>query len=209
MTSQPSAWRAALHEAWTAYLHGSYPIGAVVVDAGGQVIARGRNRLGEERKVEGVISGHRLGHAEVNALLTLPPMSVEECRTLTLYTTVEPCPMCLGAMLMQRIGRLAYAAADPWAGHTDALTFTFYPSQKNVQVDRAPEAVRRACTLLLLASFLEGPMPRDHGFFQRFRQQYPGDLTTAEALQKSGTLAALRDRGAELDEALTMLAGEA
>lgn len=120
LDSLSPGWQAALAEAWEAYLHDSYPIGACVVDAKGQVIARGRNRLGEERKVDGIISGHRLGHAEVNALLTLPELSVAQCRALTLLSTVEPCPMCLGAMLMQRIGHLGYASADLWAGHSEA-----------------------------------------------------------------------------------------
>jgi tRNA(adenine34) deaminase len=176
-----------------------------VVDAQGVVLARGRNRLGEEKYVEGVISGHRLGHAEVNALLTLPELSAEECRTLTLYTTVEPCPMCLGAMLMARIGQLAYAAADPWARHTEALTATFYPSQKNVQINRAPDALQHACTLLLLVSFLDGPMPRDHGFFASFREHHPAHLDAALKLHDSGALVALRAHEATLDEALPVL----
>ncbi|MDL2342718.1 nucleoside deaminase [Deinococcus sp. MIMF12] len=204
----PEGWHAALSEAWTAYLHGSYPIGAAIVDGAGEVIARGRNRLGEGRAVDGVISGHRLGHAEVNTLLTLPELTAEESRQLTLVTTVEPCPMCLGAMLMARIGRLAFAASDPWGGHTDALTDTFYPRQKNVQVSRAPEEVERMCTVLLLTFFLDHSMPREHGFFVSHQEQHPHLFEAALQLHASGALAALRTRQAPLSEALSLLNGE-
>lgn len=205
MNALPVPWRTAMEEAWTAYLHGSYPIGACVTGADGLVLSYGRNRLGEERRVDSVVSGHRQAHAELNALLALPDLSAEECRGLTLYTTTEPCPMCLGAMLMGRIGRLAYAAADPWAGHTDALTATFYPSQKTVQLSRAPVAVEHACTLLLLVSFLDGPMPRDHGFFAAHERQHPAFMEAAERLSETGQLPALRRRTACLDEALSVL----
>lgn len=206
LDSLSPGWQAALAEAWEAYLHGSYPIGACVVDAKGQVIARGRNRLGEERKVDGIISGHRLGHAEVNALLTLPELSVAQCQALTLLSTVEPCPMCLGAMLMQRIGHLEYASADLWAGHSEALTKTFYPSQKNVTVSRAPQAVVRACTIWQFTFHMDRGMPLDHGYLQIHREGEPVLYSLAEGLHSSGALLALRDRGAGLEEALAVLA---
>ncbi|GHF76788.1 hypothetical protein [Deinococcus ficus] len=68
-----AGWQAALEEAWAAYGAGSYAIGACIVDARGQVLARGRNRLNEPRAAHGgVIGGHDLAHAEINALLNLP-----------------------------------------------------------------------------------------------------------------------------------------
>lgn len=198
-------WQAALKEAWEAYLRGSYPIGACVADASGRVLARGRNRLGETRRVDGVISGHRLAHAEVNALLGLPDLDAEASRALTLYTTTEPCPMCLGALLMARVGGLAYAAADPWAGHSEALTLTAYPSRRAVRVGRAPAAVGRACLLLELTFHLDRGMPLDHGYLALHRAQEPWVYAAAEALHRSGALAALRDVQAPLAGGLGLL----
>ncbi|MFC5848757.1 nucleoside deaminase [Deinococcus petrolearius] len=203
----PAPWQAALEEAWEAYLRGSYPIGACVADASGRVLARGRNRLGEERRVDGVISGHRLGHAEVNALLELPDLDAQTGRALTLYTTTEPCPMCLGALLMARVGGLAYAAADPWAGHSEALTLTAYPSRKGVRLGRAPAAVIRACLLLELTFHLDRGMAPDHGYLTVHRAQEPWVYAAAEALHRSGALAALRDRQAPLAGGLALLDG--
>ena len=62
-------WLTAMQEAWDGYLYGSYPIGACIVDSEGKVVGRGRNRLGEPRRAHaGVIGGHDLAHAEINAL---------------------------------------------------------------------------------------------------------------------------------------------
>lgn len=201
----PQPWAIALAEAWEAYLQGSYPIGACVANAEGKVLARGRNRLGEEKRVDGVISGHRLGHAEVNTLLTLPELPKDDHRNLTLYSTVEPCPMCLGAMLMQNIGHLSYAAADSWAGHSEALVKTFYPSQKGVQVSRASDELVRACTIWQFTFHLDRGMPKDHGYFAVHREAEPALYVFATDLHASGRLCALKERRATLSEALMLL----
>lgn len=198
-------WQAALEEAWAAYLGGSYPIGACVADASGQVLARGRNRLGEVRRVDGVISGHRLGHAEVNALLALPDLSADEHRALTLYTTTEPCPMCLGALVMARVGTLAYAAADLYAGTAGLLSDHPYMQLKEVQVSRAPAEVTWACLLLGLTFHLDRGMSPAHPFLALHREHEPQAYAVAEALHGSGALAALRARQAPLSGGLALL----
>ena len=194
-----------MQEAWSAYLHGSYPIGACVVDGGGTILARGRNRLGEARQVSGVISGHRLAHAEVNALLNLPDISAEESRTLTLVSSVEPCPMCLGAMRMQRITKLAYAATDAWAGHVDALDKTFYFSQKATELHRAPPEVENFCAALLLTFFLDGELPREHGFFKVNREAQPEHFARALELHRGGALRRMREEQHGFELALEVL----
>ncbi|MHA0035077.1 nucleoside deaminase [Deinococcus sp. PESE-38] len=108
-------WLTAMSEAWNGYLYGSYPIGACIVDAGGQIVGRGRNRLGEPRRAHaGVIGGHDLAHAEINALLSVPDMRRPECLSWTVLTTLEPCPQCAGAVAMSGIRGVSYAAPDPW-----------------------------------------------------------------------------------------------
>ena len=201
----PTPWQTAFEQAWAAYLQGSYPIGACVIDESGHVLAQGRNRLGEERKVDGVISGHRLGHAEVNALLALPEMPAGSHKTLTLFTTVEPCPMCLGAALMAQVGHLAYAASDLWAGHSEALTKTFYPSQRPLTVSRAPAELGRACMLWQITFHLDRGLPGDHGFFAVHRAAEPELFAAAERLHLSGALADLKRQRASPAQGLERL----
>ena len=100
--------REALSLAEEAFSAGEVPVGAVVVKDG-KVIGRGRNRREEHQSV--------LGHAELEAMeqaaKVLGSWRLTGC---TLYVTLEPCPMCAGAILNARISRVVYGAADPKAG---------------------------------------------------------------------------------------------
>jgi tRNA(adenine34) deaminase len=101
-------------EMWDAYCAGSLPIGAVIVAGNGRIVANGRNSLFDAESTS-PLHGSRLAHAEMNALLALsqtdfPP---EIC---TLYTTLEPCMMCMGAIRMVRIAAVHFACHDPLAG---------------------------------------------------------------------------------------------
>ncbi|OLV19952.1 nucleoside deaminase [Deinococcus marmoris] len=201
-------WHAALAEAWEAYLHGSYPIGACVVDADGQVIARGRNRLGEPRGVDGgFIAGHDLAHAEINALLNLAATPRPECYGWTVLTTVEPCPQCAGAIAMSGVRGMDYAAPDPWAGCTRLLTDDPYVSGKQMRVGRAPEDVQRlALRLKAHALWEEERAVGERPVLDSFAAQYSEDVAFAGRLYQSGQLLALRERQGRLQEALELLA---
>jgi tRNA(adenine34) deaminase len=89
------AWRAAFELAWEAFGAGTIPVGAVVTDADGTVLARGRNRITESSAPDGQIFGSRVAHAEINALVQLGMgRRYLDCR---LWTTLEPCAQCIGA----------------------------------------------------------------------------------------------------------------
>ena len=106
--------RAALEEAAAAVAAGDVPIGAVVVDEDGTVVGRGRN----VREAE----GDPTGHAEVRALRAAAEAAGEWRLTgATLVVTLEPCTMCAGALVLARVDRLVYAAADPKAGAVGSL----------------------------------------------------------------------------------------
>ncbi|MXQ55956.1 tRNA-specific adenosine deaminase [Shimazuella sp. KC615] len=103
----------ALDEADKAVQLKEVPIGAIVVYRD-QVIGRGYNLRETEQDP--------LLHAEMIAIreaaMHLKSWRLEEC---TLYVTLEPCPMCAGAILQSRIQRLVYGAKDPKAGCVDSL----------------------------------------------------------------------------------------
>jgi tRNA(Arg) A34 adenosine deaminase TadA len=129
----PRSWQACLEEAWLAYCAGCVPVGAVVTDAAGRVLAYGRNQIWDTQGEEGCLSGHPLAHAEINALIQLPKEGIDP-HTCTLYTTMEPCPLCLGAFYMSGVRQLRYASRDPYAGSTDLLGATPYLRRKPVRV---------------------------------------------------------------------------
>jgi tRNA(Arg) A34 adenosine deaminase TadA len=106
------AWRACFESAWEAFRAGTIPVGAVVADAGGVIVARGRNRIFEPPGHG--LSGSRLAHAEVDALAQLP--TTARYRDHVLYSTLEPCLLCVAATLIATVGRIEYAATDPVGG---------------------------------------------------------------------------------------------
>ena len=88
-------WREAFQLAWEALGSGSVPVGAVLVNEAGVIQARGRNQIYDSESVIGGISGTRLAHAEVNALIKLDPEGWYT--SYSLYTILEPCLLCVGA----------------------------------------------------------------------------------------------------------------
>ena len=137
-------WQAALEMAWEAYCSGTIPIGAVIADAEGNIYARGRNRIMDTSAPDNQVCANELAHAELNALLALK-LAYDECKakSVALYTTMEPCPLCMGAVYMSDVKTLHYAAHDPWAGSTNLLgTCLLYtsPSPRDRTRSRMPSS---------------------------------------------------------------------
>ena len=93
---------------------GDVPVGAVVINASGEVVGRGFNTR--------EALGNPLGHAEVNALndaaTKLGSWRLDDC---TLVVTLEPCTMCAGAIVQSRIARVVFGAFDEKAGAVGSL----------------------------------------------------------------------------------------
>lgn len=105
-----SAWmQLALAQAAQAQLLGEVPVGAVLVDAQGELLATGFNRT--------IIDHDPTAHAEIVAL-RVGAKQVQNYRLpgASLYVTLEPCAMCLGAMLHARLARVVFGAPDPKTG---------------------------------------------------------------------------------------------
>lgn len=103
----------ALEQARTAGEAGDVPVGAVVV-SGGRVVASAGNRR--------EAAGDPTAHAEILALReAAAALGSWRLEGSTVYVTLEPCPMCAGALVAARVGRLVFAAADPKAGACGSL----------------------------------------------------------------------------------------
>jgi tRNA(adenine34) deaminase len=104
----------ALDEARLAPAHGDVPVGAVVVGQDGRVLAHRHN----ERETQ----GDPTAHAELLALRDAArALGGWRLTDTTLVVTLEPCPMCAGALWASRLGRLVFGAADPRAGCAGSL----------------------------------------------------------------------------------------
>jgi tRNA(adenine34) deaminase len=106
------------------------PVGAVIVDETGAVVARGRNRREADRDPT--------AHAEIVAIRQAARVLGRWRLTgLTLAVTLEPCPMCAGAVTAARLDRLVYGAADPKAGAAGSL----WELLRDTRLSHRPEVI--------------------------------------------------------------------
>jgi tRNA(adenine34) deaminase len=104
----------ALDEARAAEAAGDVPVGAVIVDPERGLLGRGRNRR--------ELAGDPTAHAEIEALREAArARGAWRLGGATLYVTLEPCPMCAGALVNARVSRVVYGCTDPKAGALDTL----------------------------------------------------------------------------------------
>ena len=137
----------AIKEAEKAAVTEEVPIGAVI-EIGGEIIARAHN-LRETRQ-------NAVAHAELLAI-------EEACRKTgswrlegaTLYVTLEPCAMCAGAIVLSRVERVVYAAADPKGGCAGTLMNLLDESRFNHQCEVVPGVMEAECAEMLSGFFRE------------------------------------------------------
>lgn len=137
--------RMALEEARSADERDEVPVGAVVV-RGDRVIGRGHNQK--------EILGDPTAHAEMLAI-TAAAAAVGDWRlsNCTLYVTLEPCPMCAGAIVLARLARVVFGTEDPKFGACGSLYRITVDPRTNHQVELVSGVCARACADLLQAFF--------------------------------------------------------
>jgi tRNA(adenine34) deaminase len=135
----------ALEEAAAAEAIGEVPIGAVVV-CDGAVVARAHNR----REIDRDPTAHAEMIAIRGAASKLGRWRLSEC---TVYVTLEPCPMCAGAMHAARIDRLVYGAPDPKAGAVGSLYDLSSDERLNHRFSYTPGVLADESAAMLRAFF--------------------------------------------------------
>lgn len=134
--------RLAIDEARAALAHDDVPVGAVVIDAEGKVIGRGRNRR-EER-------GDPTAHAEVEALREAArERGLWRLDGTVLYVTLEPCAMCAGALVNARVDGLVFGALDPRAGAVQSLFGICTDARLNHRLEVRGGVLEAECAQLL------------------------------------------------------------
>ena len=183
-----AAWQAAFEEAWTAYRNGSIPIGAAITRPDGTLLVRDRNRAAEPDTVNRLTA-----HAEANALRRLDTAACD-VRTAVLYTTMEPCPMCLGTAVMSNIRHLRYAARDPWCGCAGRRMSD--PYLRDRTQDYVHEGGCMEFVQLVMQSCHELRIAKGPEVLQSFAALVPDAVRTAEAFHREKRLELLSARGA-------------
>lgn len=137
--------RLALLEAERAYEHDDVPIGAVLV-MGGEVLAAAHN----ERELREDPTAHAEVLAVRQAAATLGTWRLLGC---ALYVTLEPCPMCAGALVLSRVSRVVYGAADPKAGAAGSVLDVLGEPRLNHRPEVSAGLLAAECGLLLTDFF--------------------------------------------------------
>lgn len=185
-------WRRCYELAWLSFAAGSPPVGAVVIDAGGRIVAEGRSQRGEGLpvNVNGPLAGSAIAHAEMNALACLPPTKHQD---KVLRTTLQSCLVCVAATMMSHLGHLEYATRDPlWDGLHSMRTAA--PVIQDRWVDqhgplRGPAAAFAATTVILelLESNQRGSA------MQAYRKESPEMVDAATSIRDAIPTGSLRE----------------
>lgn len=142
-----SMMKIALNLAEQASIRGEVPVGAIVVGPDRHTILAKSFNLRENLQSP-------LAHAELIALhraaKKLGSWRLVDC---TLYVTLEPCPMCAGAMINSRIKRLVYGARDPKAGSTDSLLQLGHDTRFNHRFEVVNNVLGEECSHILTSFF--------------------------------------------------------
>jgi tRNA(adenine34) deaminase len=146
--------RGALAEADAAAAAGEVPVGCVVVDAHGREIARAHNAR--------EVLADPTAHAEMLALREAAARSLTwRLDGATVYVTLEPCPMCAGALVNARVARVVYGCADPKAGAITTMFGVGTDGRLNHRFLVTPGVLGDECAARLIAFFraLRGSSP--------------------------------------------------
>ncbi|MBR3217227.1 MAG: tRNA adenosine(34) deaminase TadA [Exiguobacterium sp.] len=135
----------AIEEAKKAEAIGEVPIGCVIVK-GDQVIATGHNR----RETDRLAAAHAEMIAIETANETLENWRLEDCE---LYVTLEPCPMCAGAIVLSRVKRVIFGAHDPKGGCCGTLMNLVQDERFNHQAEVTENVLAEECGQLLTDFF--------------------------------------------------------
>ena len=127
-------WKRIFELEWISLCEGSKAIAALIVSDDGTIISEGRNKIGEEG-----IPNPRVSHAEVEAIRNLDINKYPYVKTYTLYAALEPCPMCMGTMVMGGIRNIVIGAKDNHGGAMNLIEHSAFLRSKNINITWMPQ----------------------------------------------------------------------
>ncbi len=147
MDNDENYMREAIRQAKKAYAKNETPIGCVI-EYGGRIIARGYNKRNEKKNT--------LAHAEIIAIhkasRVIGDWRLEDC---TMYVTLEPCPMCAGAIVQARIPRIVIGSMNPKAGCAGSVVNLLQMEGFNHKVEIQTGVLEEECSQMMSGFFRE------------------------------------------------------
>jgi tRNA(adenine34) deaminase len=182
-------WKMTFQLAWDAFQHGSIPIGAIITDQAGNVLSTGRNHLGET-----LVPNPRTAHAEALCVRNLDISKYRNFNHYHLYTTMEPCPMCLGTIVMGGIRSIRTAARDRYCGALHYLEEDPYLRSKAVRSQMGPAEAGRV-QIVLQTCHEYRRQTRNPAVLDAFAVDYPREVALGGLMYRSGLLESCAGKG--------------
>jgi tRNA(Arg) A34 adenosine deaminase TadA len=180
----PLHWRTVVELAWGAYGRGTTPVGAIVVDGDGHEVSRGVNARYAGADNQSPMAGSHIAHAELIALSRLS--SDRAYPDHTLYSTLEPCLLCVGAAVMTTVGCVRWAGVDPYGGATSQANDRNAHLRRRLTRFVGPESglLGTFCAALHVEFYLR--RKPDGGVVAAYRADAPDVVTAAQKLAAQG-----------------------
>ncbi len=178
----------------------------MVTDLEGRLLSRGRNRIFEDEGPPGSLYGHRLAHAEMNALVALERRRADRVECV-LYTTTEPCPLCTGDLRQYGVREVFYASRDPAGGSIELLRASPFMRRRLIWVVGPQERELEVVIMALHTEFFlrVRPMSPEWWLFQAWESVVPEGIRLGETLAESGELGRMAAEGASVSEVVERL----
>jgi tRNA(Arg) A34 adenosine deaminase TadA len=177
----------------------------VIIGQDGEVLSRARNRRYERGNFPLDAKNQEIMHAEIQCILALDDTNLPRA-SAELYTTMEPCPMCLGTWFMSSMAVLHYAARDPYAGSADLLQTTWYMQLKGKKAF-GPEAPW--LENLLIGLLVETEIRIRGNFHENVKQRWepilPEGVGIGYQMASDNQLQKFREASAQVEEAFKYL----
>lgn len=192
-----------MQQAWLACRAHSLPIGAVLVDRSGRVAAAGHNmRLADHAAHP--LAGSAVAHAEIVTLASVKHKG--GLSGFSLYSTLEPCPMCAGAIRMAGVGHLHYGSRDPLAGGLDLFRTNHFMRANPCAVEGPTSRLLEELLIGLLVERLIKLAP--HGVGQSVNawlEVSPRAVAFGQWLAQRGVVDAMCDKNLGCEDAVGVL----
>lgn len=195
-------WQVCFELGWKSYCNGSIPVGSVVVDDKGKIVSKGRSMVNEKVILKDCISWNKLSHAELNALLQVSHHEHNKIKSYTLYTTMEPCPLCFGAVVMSNVRTIKFAARDRYAGSTNLKDKNDYIGSKPIKIFGHFEELEK----IQIAIQTEYELNNSASCVQRLLEAWaidcPEGVELGRKLYKTGMLRKAKEKGMSIFEVI-------
>lgn len=196
-------WRVCLELAWESCRNGSVGVGSVITDPDGVIVAHGRSRAFESEPGPSGLADTALAHAEVNALAGMRtgiPLADH-----VLWTSLEPCLLCAGAIVLAQIGTVRYLARDPlWEWTTQLPRLSPFVAERWPSRE-GPRRDELAAFAMLVPLHLFAYWVRDGAVMDAHRETEPAVAALAVELAESEELVRAAAEGLALAEVLDRL----